>query len=364
MASTRPLILTLALALTGCSSRVEPPSRSIRIDLPEWRFSAEPTLSIGVVEGDPNYQFFRAASAVRLPAQGRYQTRVGGRGGGPGEFRALRSVHIAGPDSLLAYDLALRISYFHRSGSFLGSVNIPPPGETEFPLDVWLYRRNWVDGVPDDGRRVTVARALDRLPAPVEELGYSYVKVDQEGNLWVSDGATASGERAHWTIHDTTGTPIARASLPPRFEMFEITREDVLGRWRDELEVEHIRIYSLQQSGTSAVATPPQTAVVHESLLSQEELDRIARDMRSILRNTVRMQERHFGKHREYVTDARELDWEFPEGFSLDFVVARRRNWLAVVAHVDSPVICGMAVNMAPAGWLEGVPKCSQMSVQ
>ena len=66
---------------------------------PAWRFSDEPTLSIGVEDGDPNYQFFRVLSAVRLADQtvvvantgtghlrfydpdGRYVARAGGRGG-------------------------------------------------------------------------------------------------------------------------------------------------------------------------------------------------------------------------------------------------------------------------------------------
>jgi hypothetical protein len=379
---TPSLLLTLVVALPGCSSRAEPPSRRIRTDLPEWRFSAEPTLSIGVVEGDPHYQFFRAQSAVRLPdgtivvantgtghlryydAHGRYLARAGGRGEGPGEFRELSTVYVVGPDSVMAYDHALRESYFDGAGNFLGSVNLPRPAADEFPFDNWLYRRNWVEGVPDDERRVALAATLDRLPFPSEDPGYWYIRVDQAGNLWISDGVAATGERTNWTIRDPQGREIARASVPPRFEMLEITARDVLGRWWDEWDVEHIRIYELEKPETSPTVVEPPPVRAQDVTLPEGDVSLIIRDMQSILRNTVTAQEAYYADHFTYALDRSELDVELPEGITFDFIKAERAGWLGVALHVDVPVMCGMGINVVtPPGWFEGVPKCSQVSM-
>jgi hypothetical protein len=159
----------------------------------------------------------------------------------------------------MAYDQAGRKSYFDAAGSFLGSENVMPSVETEFPMDPWLYRKNWVEGLLSGEMRRRVARALDRIPPPMGASSYRFVRVDREGNIWVGEDIEPGGERSHWTVHDTTGAPIARVSLPPRFEMFEVTGQDILGRWRDSADVEFIRVYALEKVDRPAArrsATP------------------------------------------------------------------------------------------------------------
>ena len=189
------------------------------LDLPRWRFSDQPVLSIGVVEGDQELQFFRVKNAVRLVDEtiivgnagtgqlryfdrdGQFLMQTGGRGGGPGEFRWLGRVYRLGADSVMAFDRAGRKSYYDRKGDFLGSENVFLPGLWDtFPMDIWLYRLSWVDGVPHGPGRVDVARALDRLPPPPVVPGYHYVRVDQPGNIWVADDIQPGGKRRHWTV--------------------------------------------------------------------------------------------------------------------------------------------------------------------
>jgi hypothetical protein len=87
-----------------------------------WRLAAEPTLEIGVFAGDPDYELFHVAGAVRLSdgrivvanggsrelriysAAGDFVTAVGREGGGPGEFQDLVALRPLGGDSLLAFD--------------------------------------------------------------------------------------------------------------------------------------------------------------------------------------------------------------------------------------------------------------------
>ncbi|HUG38889.1 MAG TPA: 6-bladed beta-propeller [Longimicrobiales bacterium] len=111
-----------------------------------WRVTEPAMLDIGVVEGAPEYQLYRAASAVRLSdgrivvanggtnelrfydATGRHLRSVGREGEGPGEFRDLQRVWQLRGDSLLAYDFfPARLSVFSPTGEFARSLRVIAP---------------------------------------------------------------------------------------------------------------------------------------------------------------------------------------------------------------------------------------------
>jgi hypothetical protein len=132
----------------------------------EWRLSAEPTVSIGEVEGDPRYQLHGVMRGVRLSdgriaiansgslelryydRDGRHLLSSGRRGGGPGEFEGIGGLWKAGDDWLLVYDWSnRRISVFDEDGTFVRSLTLTPPAEGSFPYPIgrfddgsWLVR--------------------------------------------------------------------------------------------------------------------------------------------------------------------------------------------------------------------------------
>jgi hypothetical protein len=125
----------------------------------EWRLSAGPVLSIGELDGTPEYQFERIAGALRRAdggivvadaglralrfygADGKFLRSGGRKGGGPGEFEELASVHLAPGDSLLAFDWRLRrVSVFAPAGSPARSVSLPAGIDAVFPQPHLLGR--------------------------------------------------------------------------------------------------------------------------------------------------------------------------------------------------------------------------------
>ena len=348
-------------------------------DLPKWQFAEEPTLEIGVVEGDDDYQLFRAVSAARLSDQtiivantgtaqlrffdhdGRFLRSVGRWGNGPGEFRWLQGVQVAEGDTVVAFDGRLRRSFFAPDGEFVRSDNIPYQRETDFPSSVWLYQNAWVDGVNPGDERIAVARAIDRLPPPGGAAPFWYVRVDREGSLWVSDGIETNGLRRHWTIHDTNGVAVARASLPESFEMLEMARTDVLGRWRDGFDVEFIRIYELDRSATRADGEPPPRSAPADASLELGVEGDPMRDLRAMVRDIATAQERYFSDHVRYATHPSQLDWDSPEGTWFSFVKMTRSGYWTVAGHVGAPRICGIVIGETPPGWIEGAAKCAQL---
>jgi hypothetical protein len=113
-----------------------------------WRLSDEPTLQIGVAEGDPRYQMDRVRTALRLSdgrivvanagshqirwydAKGQHVASAGREGGGPGEFGGLNALRTLPGDSVLAYDMtAFRLSWFDPAGRFVRSAALRPVGQ-------------------------------------------------------------------------------------------------------------------------------------------------------------------------------------------------------------------------------------------
>lgn len=161
MTSTRIIpALLLVLATTACdgggggdSGAAVRDSAGIQIvenrgEREGWTLSEEPTLQIGVAEGDPLYQMDRVRTALRLgdgrivvanagnqqirwyDANGRHVASAGREGGGPGEFRMLFALRRLPGDSVLAYDLSgFRLSWFDPAGRFARSTPLQPIGQ-------------------------------------------------------------------------------------------------------------------------------------------------------------------------------------------------------------------------------------------
>jgi hypothetical protein len=100
-----------------------------------WSVSAEPTLAMGVSEGDPDHEFYHVAGVTRLSdgtivvanagtqqlryyaADGSLRHSVGRKGGGPGEFAMLLTMLGVPGDSVLAFDaMNRRLSLFDAAG--------------------------------------------------------------------------------------------------------------------------------------------------------------------------------------------------------------------------------------------------------
>lgn len=111
-----------------------------------------PVVTIGT-EGDPDYEFVRISAALRLPnselaiadlrtptirlfdTKGKLLRKFGRDGAGPGEFRGINALFLAG-DTLIAYDWVLRrVTRFLPTGTLLGTQPIQPDA-TDGPVDL------------------------------------------------------------------------------------------------------------------------------------------------------------------------------------------------------------------------------------
>lgn len=120
-----------------------------------WSVSPEPTVEIGLLEGDPPYLFDQIGDVARLPdgrlaiadggsgeirlfdRSGRHVLTLGGLGDGPGEFRGVPSF-VAWRDSILAFDGTLaRLTLFDLAGNLVETTAVEPTGSSLHPLRMY-----------------------------------------------------------------------------------------------------------------------------------------------------------------------------------------------------------------------------------
>lgn len=91
---------------------------------------------------------------------------------------------------------------------------------------------------------VTQVAEYDRLPEAFPALGE--LALDRSGRLWVEDYRPFPAEDSvtTWTVFGPTGALEARATLP-NLQILEIGAEHLVGVWRDQDEVPHVRVYRI-----------------------------------------------------------------------------------------------------------------------
>lgn len=115
---------------------------------------------------------------------------------------------------------------FERSD---GSVEVGNP--YSYPDDYPLFGRLLADDV---GYLWVMAypEFLEPVPAPMFESAAALALITEEGG-------------ARWRVLDSTGEAVAELRTAPGFFPFEIGEDYVLGVWKDELDVQAVRLYGL-----------------------------------------------------------------------------------------------------------------------
>ena len=118
LAKPRAALPLIALLLAGCA-----PDAEVGLLVPDqWLLSPEPEVTIGLLDGDPDYLFGRISDGVLLPggeiavadrrlrtvrvydSSGTFLRDLGRPGEGPGEFMSIMAVWAAGDTVSVFYE--------------------------------------------------------------------------------------------------------------------------------------------------------------------------------------------------------------------------------------------------------------------
>lgn len=80
----------------------------------------------------------------------------------------------------------------------------------------------------------------------------SDILLDDEGNLWVQKFELTTSAPKEFSVFDAAGTFLFTVNMPASFRPTHIGNDFVLGVWRDDLDIEYVRLHALTKSGVGA----------------------------------------------------------------------------------------------------------------
>jgi hypothetical protein len=99
----------------------------------------------------------------------------------------------------------------------------------------------WLDGP----NVASVRRQLEELPYPDVFPAHGVIMTDVAGHVWVQEYPKPWEASVAWSVFDDGFRWLGDVTLPAALEVYEIGEDYVLGKWRDELDVEHVGVYAL-----------------------------------------------------------------------------------------------------------------------
>jgi hypothetical protein len=130
-------------------------------------------------------------------------------------------------------------------GSVQLSIRRPVPNRPVTPADMDRHREQQLAATRDPARRSEFDAMLRSISAPETMPAYAEIRADAEGSLWVRETADGTDGPAAWSVFTAEGRLLGTVALPERFRVTEIGTDYVLGTWRDDLDVQYVRLYRL-----------------------------------------------------------------------------------------------------------------------
>jgi 6-bladed beta-propeller len=139
------------------------------------------------------------------------------------------------------------VAALHRDRVGSGTIRLNHGTLTVTPAEVAAYRQEQLDRAPSAAYRTRLETSFSKAPTPTSVPAFAELRVDTEGAVWVQDYPRPGASTIHWRVVTAGGAPIASINVPPRFAITDIRDNRVAGVWRDENDVETVRVYQLRR---------------------------------------------------------------------------------------------------------------------
>ena len=325
-----------------------------------WTIADKPVFSAGDADGDSTKDLLGVTSAARLPngdvvvangrysnirwydARGRLLRTIGRRGAGPWEFRRSLYVYAAG-DTIVAQDISGRRSHYIDSrGQFFRTDTL-----ADRRRGAWMYDRTLITRLPDG---VDFSRAMTAIAAVPFVTGDSIRMgmLSPAGTLWLADPHDSLAFR----VFGPDGQAISTVRLPPKFQLLEVMDTLVLGRWRDDDDIEYVQLRRIERGAPDRGARPrpaPARPAYDQAAELASHAALVTR-MRAVARNVLVLQERYFSEHNRYALSAKDLNVDLAEGIRFSLLQAQERSYMLLVEHPSTRVTCAIVIQGLPGG--------------
>jgi hypothetical protein len=206
--------------------------------------------------GEPGSEFLTMKQDRRIQ-QGRYSITQ--------QFGPIGSITGAADGIFYGWPETYSISEFDAQGVLQAVISRAwdPLPVTEEDVAGWLSFRDTLtefQGSDSPDLREAYRKQTSIMVFPEHRAPFDEMHVDRIGHLWVRnthpryDRIYASfGVRFPfewtWDVFDPQGRWLTTVTLPAAFRAHDIGEDYILGVWRDELDVEYVRMYSLDRGG-------------------------------------------------------------------------------------------------------------------
>jgi hypothetical protein len=165
----------------------------------------------------------------------------------PLAFGRVSAIAVAGDGIFFGTGDSYEIEYHSADGELLRIIRLSRPAVPVTAEDRRRFTEETLERV-DERWRAGFERALEEMSFAKTMPAYSSLLIDSEGHLWVSDYRPPGhrGPRRR-NVFGLEGRFLGPVEIPPRFEVFEIGADYVLGRHSDEMDVERVRLYRLDK---------------------------------------------------------------------------------------------------------------------
>ncbi len=122
----------------------------------------------------------------------------------------------------------------------------PVPVGTE---EVEAAKTERLGDAPSENWRRNLERLFADMPIPATLPAFDALAADASGHLWVMEASAPTGEPRRWSVFDREGRWLGMVETPAGLSVREIGEDYVLGTWKDDVGVEHVRVHRLMREG-------------------------------------------------------------------------------------------------------------------
>lgn len=154
-----------------------------------------------------------------------------------------RGVAAAGPDGLVVEgDPRFELRQFDSGGRLIAILRVDASPRSTLDNALEQHVRGSSD--PDE-----LTSMYERMGLPEVVPAFQALKVDHLGWYWAEFFRPTVGGVSEWLVFDREGRARGTVEMPSGLDVHEVGEDYVLGRWVDELGIEHVRRHTLDRRG-------------------------------------------------------------------------------------------------------------------
>lgn len=156
-------------------------------------------------------------------------------------FGRTAQVTVSGDGFYFGASDTYEIGYYSSAGRLERLIRVDRPNLQVTAGDRDRYATERLESASEEWRP-HLQQMLDEMRFPDEMPAYSTILTDAEGHLWVADYRAPGDERGRWSAFDQEGGLLGSVETPPRFSIYDIGSDYVLGGQVDDLDVKRVRL--------------------------------------------------------------------------------------------------------------------------